>query len=592
MKKIVLFAALIAVSFTTFAQIGVGTSSPDPSAELEVASTTKGLLIPRLNAAQVSTLGATAAEGLLVYCTDCTVQGVALPGFYGFTNGAFVRVSPTSSTSSNLDAALSEIYEDHAGGDSNANGTAVTLAQLQELGITPQEIVNPNYIAEYQAGIQAVLLLSNPPTVGEVRTILLNVNRDMVFAEILEDSNSVGGDNNANGIVVTLEQLQSLGLYGVNANLIAGYQAEIQAANYFSDPPLATEVQNVIFYVNEQAAINKILAQVLEDSASTGGASNADGVAVTINQLEALGLNNLDPALLADYQAAIQAETGFSNLPTILELQTVIDDTNQAVFSAGILAKIGNGETVTNQELLYLGLTNYYPPFVNEYNTEFTVTTFSSPATVAEVQAAIDQENSDQQAATPFVYSPETDKIWMDRNLGATQVATAYNDAASYGGYYQWGRNSDGHESSSSTVVAGPVASGSEGSDFITNGTTPFDWLSTQDNSRWSGSVKGTEDPCPTGYRVPTSTEWANEYNVFKGAENRVAAFNSVLKLPSGGRRLNDNGLIATAGVYGLYWASSVSATNGSNLIVYPNVAGGIGATNRAVGMLVRCIRE
>lgn len=34
------------------------------------------------------------------------------------------------------------------------------------------------------------------------------------------------------------------------------------------------------------------------------------------------------------------------------------------------------------------------------------------------------------------VYNPETGQVWMDRNLGASQVATAFDDAASYGDLY------------------------------------------------------------------------------------------------------------------------------------------------------------
>ena len=34
----------------------------------------------------------------------------------------------------------------------------------------------------------------------------------------------------------------------------------------------------------------------------------------------------------------------------------------------------------------------------------------------------------------------------MDRNPGASQVATASNDGQAYGDLYQWGQLSDGHE--------------------------------------------------------------------------------------------------------------------------------------------------
>jgi hypothetical protein len=43
------------------------------------------------------------------------------------------------------------------------------------------------------------------------------------------------------------------------------------------------------------------------------------------------------------------------------------------------------------------------------------------------------------------VTNPTTGKIWMDRNLGASQVATSSTHANSYGDLYQWGRRADGH---------------------------------------------------------------------------------------------------------------------------------------------------
>ncbi len=63
----------LVLSFPTKGQntknIGIGTSTPDPSAILDITSTDKGVLVPRLTAAQVAAIN-TPADGLMVYLID------------------------------------------------------------------------------------------------------------------------------------------------------------------------------------------------------------------------------------------------------------------------------------------------------------------------------------------------------------------------------------------------------------------------------------------------------------------------------------------------------------------------------------------
>lgn len=44
------------------------------------------------------------------------------------------------------------------------------------------------------------------------------------------------------------------------------------------------------------------------------------------------------------------------------------------------------------------------------------------------------------------IYNPVTGRVWKDRNLGASRVATSVNDVEASGDLYQWGRATDGHE--------------------------------------------------------------------------------------------------------------------------------------------------
>jgi hypothetical protein len=68
MKKLTLLVAVIATSFTTYAQIGIGTITPNSSAALDVTSTTSGFLPPRMTQAQRNAITSPAA-GLTVYDT-------------------------------------------------------------------------------------------------------------------------------------------------------------------------------------------------------------------------------------------------------------------------------------------------------------------------------------------------------------------------------------------------------------------------------------------------------------------------------------------------------------------------------------------
>ena len=69
MKQFYTFLAAVLLTATTFAQVGINTETPDPSAALDITSTTGGVLMPRMTAAQRDAI--TATQGLIIFCTDC-----------------------------------------------------------------------------------------------------------------------------------------------------------------------------------------------------------------------------------------------------------------------------------------------------------------------------------------------------------------------------------------------------------------------------------------------------------------------------------------------------------------------------------------
>ncbi len=194
-----------------------------------------------------------------------------------------------------------------------------------------------------------------------------------------------------------------------------------------------------------------------------------------------------------------------------------------------------------------------------------------------------------------------TGRVWMDRNLGATRAAVSVADAASYGDLYQWGRAADGHEKrvSATTVIRASTAEPNSGGDWdgmfiITNQFS--DWLISTDNTLWQ-DVNGVNNPCPSGYRLPTQIEWAEEYGSWN-SQNASGAFNTPLKLLKGGARLGFNssnqagGTILSMGT-GFYWSSTTVGGNSARYMSFNNNVVNISTTStRSMGYSVRCIKD
>ncbi|VVH63002.1 hypothetical protein BSPWISOX_1910 [uncultured Gammaproteobacteria bacterium] len=193
------------------------------------------------------------------------------------------------------------------------------------------------------------------------------------------------------------------------------------------------------------------------------------------------------------------------------------------------------------------------------------------------------------------VTSPDTGKVWLDRNLGATQVATSKTDSAAYGHYYQWGRNDDGHESSSSAAVA-TIASSitNAGNLFI---TSDIDWT----NADTSGALRtvawadgGANDICPAGFSVPTEAELTADTigATTTNITNIDTVFSSFLKIPTAGyRNRANNGSFHSAGSLVLLWSRGTNGVKAHNL----NISSGTATSSyidHAYGFSVRCIKN
>ena len=176
---------------------------------------------------------------------------------------------------------------------------------------------------------------------------------------------------------------------------------------------------------------------------------------------------------------------------------------------------------------------------------------------------------------------------WLDRNLGASRVATSSTDSNSYGHSYQWGRLTDGHQirTSGTTSTLSTTDVPGHGSFILAS----ENWRSPRNDDLWQG-VEGTNNPAPPGWRLPTEAEWQDEHQSWSNS-NGAGAFASPLKLPLVGSRQYNTGELRWTGANARYWTSTVDGGRCRSLFFDINNAG-ILSYRRAEGFSVRCVRS
>lgn len=284
---------------------------------------------------------------------------------------------------------------------------------------------------------------------------------------------------------------------------------------------------------------------------------------------------------------------------------TITSNGNDGISAAGIVwSKTNNAPTTSDSVKATATTSGSYTVNLSglDFNTTYYIRAYATNSVGTSYGNAVILNTTNDTSKIRFNYngatvtygiiiSPTTGKKWLDRNLGASRAATAYNDAQAYGDLFQWGRGADGHQLRTSDTTSVRSSSDNPGHNkFIkSDAYSPNDWRIPQFAGLWQGST-GTNNPCPTGWHVPTRSEWE--------AETAITDYNSgfnVFKLTAAGYRyINAN--ISDVGNTGYYWTSTVVTLAGTGYARYAGITSSefsaSAGISRGNAEAIRCIKD
>ena len=311
---ILLSLLLVLGSVNTFAQVGIGTDKPAPSAALEVSSlgNNKGVLIPRITATQKDAI-VSPAEGLLVYQTTAPI------GFYYYSNTVWKLIVDQTDLDKKLAAAMSYV-DDKIADATIVDADATTKGKIQlagDLGGTADAPAVPGLALKANAADVTTALalkvntssLSAVATSGNYNDLVNKPNIPPAYVIPKASASELGGIKvGANLSVDANGVLNAAG--SSNASSLSGV---VPIANGGTGATTVAGIKSVLGFNSPSVAIGDQAGQTNQGGSTVGvgggaGATNQGGGSVAVGYVA--GYNNQGSSSVAIGSNAAQSGQG------------------------------------------------------------------------------------------------------------------------------------------------------------------------------------------------------------------------------------------------------------------------------------------
>lgn len=300
MKKITLLIFIILPTLF-FAQVGVGTTSPDASAILDVSSTSKGFLPPRValtGTTDVATI-LTPATGLMVYNTATAADVV--PGYYFYNGAMWIKLTNDLLSKIEGNDFTGSLIVGH-----QTTGTLAAATNNTALGIQALKALTAGK-NNTAIGYQALTLLT-----GSNNTTATSGGNTAIgsFALPVLNTNSTGGSDATFNTAVGFQSMQAATV--ANNNTAIGYnslKSDLSGHQNVAVGVSALEKGTVGFNtaIGYRALLN-----------TTTGANNT-AIGHQAGNINTTGTNNT----FLGYQSNVSVATGITNATAIGNLAIV-----------------------------------------------------------------------------------------------------------------------------------------------------------------------------------------------------------------------------------------------------------------------------
>ncbi|HMS69026.1 MAG TPA: FISUMP domain-containing protein, partial [Saprospiraceae bacterium] len=482
MKRYISTFFMLLISLGVFAQVGINTITPNAKAALDINSTSKGVLLPRMSQAQRDAIPDPIPPGLLIYCNDCGPHGE----IQVFDGESWTNLSGNPVAPAPFICGTSKVSFQY-------NGTTVKYGTVVGAG-------GRCWLDRNLGASQVASTVDDAQGFGHLFQWGRRADGHQLTSPLPSVTNALSNSDLIGHGMFILPTGSPLDWRSPqNANLWQGEMGTNNPCpNGFRIPTqLEFDSERLSWITNDGAGAfasplkltfsgqrNAIDGNIYQQG--TNGHYWLSTISPTHNHITrylsfhqgAAGIFQLARAAGMAVRCIKDTNTPGSIGSLNCSRASIIGTITEGVVASGVSAMLsyinGNGQPHSGQTVLSSGISGLTATLITgtfaNGSGSLTYTITGTPATdgIAEFALNIGGQNCTLSipvasasftcgvSTVTFTYNGGTvtygtvvgagNRCWLDRNLGASQVATSSTDAAAYGDLFQWGRGDDGHQ--------------------------------------------------------------------------------------------------------------------------------------------------